>query len=246
MKITITENYEASCQQAAKMFVELVKNKPDAKLGLATGGTAERIYELMAKDYEAGEVKFNKAKTVNLDEYRGMPADSPQSYRSYMDHWFFDRTDIDKANTYVASGTAPVEEELAKFNEALYGDGKYIDLQLLGVGVSGHIGFNEPGDFLTAGAHVEALLPSTIEANARFFDSPDDVPREAFTMGMADILKAERIVIVMSGDAKADATKALLMDDKISAKWPVSFLKLHRDVTVLLDKALADKIGYKA
>ena len=137
------------------------------------------------------------------------------------------------------------EDEIKVFNEKLYGD-KMVDLQLLGVGVSGHIGFNEPGEKLTAGVHIEKLDESTIEANSRFFVSPDDVPRESITMGIGDIMKAEKIVMIVTGENKVPVMKALLTNDEVTCKVPATMLKMHRDVTVVIDEELAAAAGYKA
>lgn len=244
MKIIVTKNYEESCKAVADIIINQVNEKPDSKLGLATGGTAENVYPVIVKAYQKGKVDFSKVSSVNLDEYVGMDPKSPLSYRKNMDDWFFDHVNIDKEKTYVASGLNNMEEEIRLFNEKLYGD-KQIDLQLLGVGISGHIGFNEPADFLTAGVHIEDLTESTIQANSRYFDSPADVPKTAITMGIGDILKAKSIVLIATGDHKAEALTQMLMNDEVKTNVPATFLKLHTDTTIVIDKALADKIGYQ-
>lgn len=243
MKVIVTDSYAASCQTVADIFVEQVRKKPNSKLGLATGGTAENVYPLLVKAYKNGEVSFADASTVNLDEYIGIEPTHDQSYRNYMDKRFFDHIDIDKKNAYVASGINAIEEEIKLFNEKLDEGGK-IDIQLLGIGVSGHIGFNEPREALTAGVHIEHLTESTIKANSRFFENESQVPREAITMGVGDIMKAEKIVLIATGLQKAPAIKALLMDDLIYTDVPATVLKMHADTTIVIDRELADAVGY--
>ncbi len=243
MKVVVTENYAASCKYAADIIAAQVNSKPDSKLGLATGGTAEKIYSYLVEAYNAGTVSFSKVHTVNLDEYIGIDPTHDQSYKNYMKKRLFDLIDIDPENAYVPSGINNIEDEIRLFVKKIY-DGGSVDLQLLGVGVSGHIGFNEPHEELTAGPHIEKLDESTIVANSRFFDNADQVPREAITMGVGDIMKAEKIILVATGEQKIPAIKALVMDDFITTKVPATVLKMHKDVTVIIDKALADGIGY--
>lgn len=243
MKVIITGSYAESCQAVADMIVAQVQKDPASKLGLATGGTAEKVYPLLVKAYEEKKVSFAGVSTVNLDEYIGLDPAAPQSYRNYMDGLFFNHVDIDKARTYVPSGTNDIAAEIALFNEKLEAE-RRIDLQLLGVGVSGHIGFNEPHEELTAGVHIEQLDESTIQANSRFFESEDQVPRESITMGLGDIMKAASIVLIATGKNKAPALRALLMNDQITTKVPVTMLKMHADATIVIDRELAEEIGY--
>ncbi|MBE6939819.1 MAG: glucosamine-6-phosphate deaminase [Ruminococcaceae bacterium] len=240
MKVIVTESFAESCQLVAQEIIDVVNQNPAAKLGLATGGTAEQVYPHLVKAYQDGKVDFSGISTVNLDEYMGMSPEHPVSYRKCMDTWFFDQVNVDKSRTYVANGLNDPEAEIAAFNEKLYGD-KMLDFQLLGVGVSGHIGFNEAGEYLTAGVHIEQLDESTIQANSRYFDSPDDVPRQSITMGVGDIMKAEKIVLIATGDSKVPVMKRLLADDRVSADLPVSVLKLHRDATIVIDRELYEK-----
>ena len=243
MKVIVTGGYEDSCRAAADMIVAQVRTDPASKLGLATGGTAEGVYAALVSAYRRGEVSFSGVSTVNLDEYRGLAPDDPQSYHSYMNRLFFDLVDIDRAHTYVPSGTRDADEEIALFREKLT-KGRPIDIQLLGIGVSGHIGFNEPGAYLASGVHIERLHKSTVESNARFFEKPEDVPVTAITMGVGDIMKARSIVLVAAGKAKAAAMRSLLMDGKITTQVPATVLKMHPDVTVVIDRELADEIGF--
>lgn len=243
MKVVVTESYEASCKYVANQIINLVCECPVAKLGLATGGTAENVYPHLVRAYENGEVDFSKVITVNLDEYLGVSPENDVSYRKCMDTWFFDQVNINKKKTYVANGMNDPQEEIKVFNQKLYSNGP-IDFQLLGVGVSGHIGFNEPGEHLTAGVHIEDLNESTIKANSRYFASEEDVPKKSITMGVGDIMKAKKIVLIATGDNKVPVISKLLQDDYVSTELPVSVLKLHQDATIVIDKTLAEKCNY--
>lgn len=243
MKVIVTKNYAESCKFVADHIVNLVNKDPKVKLGLATGGTAEPIYTEIVKLYNEKKVDFSQVTTVNLDEYVGAKPDNEISYRYYMNHWLFDHINIDKNNTYVANGLNNIDDEIKLFNEKLYGD-KQVAFQLLGVGVSGHIGFNESGDKLTAGVHIEDLQQSTIDANARYFDSPDDVPRKAFTMGVGDIMRAKSVLLIATGDSKINVMREILTNDSVTTKVPATLLKLHADSTVVVDEDLARKCGY--
>ena len=246
MKVVITETFEEAGQYVAAQFIRLIEEKPIAKLGLATGGSVEGVYAALVTACKTGELDFSEISTVNLDEYIGLGETDEQSYRYYMNQKLFDHINIDKKNTYVPSGTAPVSEELAVFREKLHGIGlpcERVDLQLLGVGVTGHIGFNEPAAQLTADAHVENLSQSTIEANSRYFDSESAVPTKALTQGMGDILKAKKLILIAGGPSKAEPISRLLNDESISTFCPVTFLKLHPKVTVVIDRQLANEVG---
>jgi glucosamine-6-phosphate deaminase len=245
MKVIITPNYDESCAVAADLFRDLIQNKPDAKLGLATGGTPVPIYRNLIRMYREGELDFSQVRTVNLDEYCGLPGTHPQSYRYFMDSNLFDHINIDKTNTYVAKGEGDPEVNACALEEKVH-EGGAVDLQLLGIGNNGHIAFNEAAESLHAKAHVEVLTKSTIQANARFFDSIDEVPTKAITMGMGDILSAKKIVLVATGPAKAEAIRGLLTNDVITTQNPSTLLKLHSDVVVIIDEALAAAAGYQA
>ena len=242
MNIIICKDYEAVSAAGADMIEALVREKPDCTLGLATGSSPVGMYRELARRCAAG-LDFSKVHSVNLDEYVGLEPTHEQSYRFFMDDNLFDHINIDKANTYVAKGAGDVEANLKEFNAVL--DRTDIDLQVLGVGPDGHLGFNEPGDTLWDGAHKEVLDESTIDANQRFFDSRDEVPRFAVTMGMGNIMRAKKLLMIVSGK-KADAMRALLLSDRIDPHCPCTFLRLHRDATVILEQSLADEIGYQA
>ena len=244
MNIIVTENFAKTCERAADMIGDVIRNKPDARLGLATGSTAQGVYPYLIAANQAGKLDFSRVNTVNLDEYVGLPADHPQSYRRFMDENLFDHINIDKKNTVVAKGTGDIDANVKAFREAIAE--KPIDVQLLGIGVDGHVGFNEPSVVLYDGAHVEELDDSTIDANARFFADRSEVPTRAISMGMGDILRAKKLLLLATGENKAEAMKGLLLNEELDVQNPATLVKTHPDVTVIIDRALADCIGYKA
>ena len=245
MKVIVTNSYDETCAVIANMIKELVNAKPDAKLGLATGGTPVPIYKKLIEMNKAGEVDFSRVHTVNLDEYCGIPGTHDQSYRYFMDTNLFDHINIDKKNTFVASGMGDFEANARELEEKVR-EGGAADLQLLGIGNNGHIAFNEASDHLIAVAHTEKLTESTINANARFFEKKEDVPTMAITMGMGDILAAKKVVLAATGLAKVPAIKGLIMDDDITTQNPSTMLKMHDDAVVVIDRELADAVGYRA
>lgn len=244
MKVIVTNSYDETCAVIANMIKELVNAKPDAKLGLATGGTPVPIYKKLIEMNKAGEVDFSRVHTVNLDEYCGIPGTHDQSYRYFMDTNLFDYINIDKKNTFVASGMGDFEANARELEEKVR-EGGAADLQLLGIGNNGHIAFNEASDHLISVAHIEKLTESTINANARFFEKKEDVPTTAITMGMGDIMAAKCVVLIATGLAKTDAIKGLVMDNVITTQNPSSMLKMHENVVVVIDQELADAVGYK-
>lgn len=243
MKVIVAANYAEECSLAADVIENIVREKPDCCLGLATGSSPVGMYQELARRCREEGLDFSKVSSVNLDEYVGLEGTHDQSYRYFMDTNLFNHINIDKANTYVAKGVGDIEENLREFNEIL--DKTEIAVQVLGVGPDGHLGFNEPGEFLHDGAHKEVLDESTIDANARFFATRDDVPRYAVTMGMGNIMRAKKLLLIISGN-KQEAARKLLLEDKIDTKCPATFMKLHQDAVVLIEKKLADEIGYKA
>ena len=245
MKVIVTNSYDETCAVIANMIKELVNAKPDAKLGLATGGTPVPIYKKLIEMNKAGEVDFSRVHTVNLDEYCGIPGTHDQSYRYFMDTNLFDHINIDKKNTFVASGMGDFEANARELEEKVR-EGGAADLQLLGIGNNDHIAFNEASDHLIAVAHTEKLTESTINANARFFEKKEDVPTMAITMGMGDILAAKKVVLAATGLAKVPAIRGLIMDDVITTQNPSTMLKMHEDAVVVIDRELADAVGYRA
>ncbi len=236
MKLIVCNDYDEVSKKAAEIVAELVKSKPDCVLGLPTGSTPIGTYKNLSAMYKNGELDFSKVKSVNLDEYYPISPENDQSYRYFMNTNLFNNINIDKDNTHVPNGSAKdtdVEcENYEKMIDSLGG----IDLQLLGIGRNGHIGFNEPGDFLYPLTHLTGLTADTINANARFFASEDDVPKHALTMGMGTILNARRILFIATGKEKKNAVKKML-EGKIDTSCPASLLCIHKDVTIICDKA---------
>ena len=242
MKVIVAKDYASQCAAGADIIEKIVREKPDCCLGLATGSSPVGMYQELARRCREEGLDFSRVHSVNLDEYVGLEPTHDQSYRYFMDDNLFNHINIDKRNTYVAKGVGDVDANLAEFNAIL--DKTDIDVQVLGVGPDGHLGFNEPGDTLWDGAHKEVLDESTIDANQRFFAKRDDVPRYAVTMGMGNIMRAKKLLMIVSGK-KHDAMRALLRSDKIDPRCPCTFLRLHRDATVILEQSLAEEIGYK-
>ena len=239
MNIIVCKNYDEMSLRAAKILAEQIKEKPDSVLGLATGSTPEGMYADLVKMYEKGEISFKNITSVNLDEYYPIDPANDQSYRYFMNYHLFDHVDIDKENTNVPDGTAadPVAE--GKRYEALIDSLGGVDLQILGIGGNGHIGFNEPDSKLVLDTHVTDLTESTIKANSRFFASANDVPRQALTMGIGSIFKAKKIVLMASGANKKAAVSALLKRD-IDTNCPATMLNLHPDVTLVCTTDVID------
>lgn len=241
MNILIFKNEVEGGRKAAEIVKEIINEKKDAVLGLATGSTPIEMYKELIRLYENKEVSFKDVKSVNLDEYVGLSGEHEQSYRYFMNDNLFNHIDIDKNNTYVPNGLSQdFEKEALEYEDLIKRLGGQ-DCQILGVGQNGHIGFNEPNSKLDSITHVEDLTESTIEANKRFFESVNDVPRKAISMGMGSILKARKIILLAFGEAKADVIKSL-EDSKITTEIPVTLLKLHPDVTVIVDESAASKL----
>jgi glucosamine-6-phosphate deaminase len=233
--LTFRSNEELN-EAGAGIIAGLVQTNPKAVLGLATGGTPIGIYEELVKTHRKGMVSFKSVTTFNLDEYVGIPEDHPESYHNYMKHHLFGHVDLSPERTHIPNGNAPdLEQECAKYNQHLE-DAKQIDLQLLGLGHNGHIGFNEPDHALVSGTHIVKLKDETREANARFFDSIDEVPTHALTMGVGTILKAKMILLVVRGADKAEIVHKALTGP-ITTECPASLLQTHPHVVVLLDSA---------
>ena len=241
MRIFRTKDYEAMSAKAADILAAVVQLKSDCVLGLATGSTPVGLYQELIKKYEAGALSFAQVHTVNLDEYKGLAPTHDQSYRYFMQANLFDHIDVKPENTNVPNGlAADAEAECARYDDVVASLG-YADIQLLGLGHNGHIGFNEPDSSFIKPTHVVDLTQSTIDANARFFASADDVPRQALTMGMGCIMAAKRILLVASGAGKADAVYKMVCGP-ITPECPASILQLHPDVTVVVDEAAAAKL----
>lgn len=238
MRLIITKNYEELSKVAANEIATIIKEKPNAILGLATGSSPMGMYKELIKMNINGEVDFSNITTVNLDEYVGLSGDHDQSYRHFMNINFFNQININKSRTFVPNGLAEnIEEECRSYDAKIQELGG-TDVQLLGIGNNGHIAFNEPDTNLVAGTHLTELTENTIESNARFFASKADVPTTALTMGLGEIMKSKKIIVIASGEEKAEAVKAML-DGKISTDMPASMLQMHRDVVVIIDEDAA-------
>ncbi|MBO5211687.1 MAG: glucosamine-6-phosphate deaminase [Clostridia bacterium] len=234
MNFIKVENYEQLSEQAAKIIADVVINKPDCVLGLATGSSPVGTYKKLIEWNNQGKVDFSKVMSINLDEYEGLDGEHDQSYRYFMNDNLFNHINIDKANTFVPNGKATdIDAECKAYDERIYDVG--IDIQLLGIGLDGHIGFNEPDEFFTKETHKVVLDESTIVANARFFESIDDVPKTAITMGMGGIMSAKKVLLIANGQSKKDIIEKAFFGP-ITPKVPASILQLHNDVTVIFSE----------
>ena len=242
MKVIIARDSEDAAAKAADIMEAIVRNEPNCTIGLATGSSPVGMYKELIRRCNDEGLDFSGIHSVNLDEYVGLEGTHEQSYRYFMDSNLFDHINIDKKNTFVVKATGDISENLKEFNKVL--DESDIRIQVLGVGPDGHLGFNEPGPVLYEKAHEEVLEDSTIEANKRFFDSKEEVPTHALTMGMGNIMRAQSLLMIIGGN-KDNAARKLLMEDKIDPMCPATFMRLHRDATVVIEKELADRIGYK-
>lgn len=242
MVIYRTSDYASMSRKAANIISAQVIMKPDCVLGLATGSTPIGTYKQLIEWYNKGDLDFSKVTSVNLDEYRGLSGDNDQSYHYFMNHNFFDHINIDKSRTFVPDGTDPDSEHACeRYNEIIREVGG-IDLQLLGLGHNGHIGFNEPGSVFEKETHCVDLTERTIEANKRFFEREEDVPRQAYTMGIKTIMQAKKILLVVSGEDKAEIVKTAFQGP-VTPAVPASILQLHNDVTIVADEAALSKMN---
>ncbi|MFD1911149.1 glucosamine-6-phosphate deaminase [Halodurantibacterium flavum] len=244
MKVLIHETRETATGCAAALIADRLASEPDVVLGLATGGTMEAVYaDLIARHRDSG-ISFARAQSFNLDEYIGLSPDHPCSYWTYMRDKFFDQVDFAPGHTHLPRGDAPdPEAEAARYEAAIVAAGD-IGLQLLGLGANGHIGFNEPTSSLSSLTRIKTLTRSTRAANARYFASDDDVPRLAITMGIGTIMRAQDIVLLAFGEAKAKVV-AQMIEGPVTAACPASILQMHRKVTVVLDEAAASALALR-
>lgn len=232
MNFIKVKTYEELSQKGAAMIAALVVHQPKAVLGLATGSSPVGIYKNLAAWNRAGYVDFSEVTSVNLDEYLGLKGDHPQSYRYFMQENLFNHVNIRPEATHVPNGCAEDYAKECESYDALVESLGGTDLQLLGIGLDGHIGFNEPADHFEKATHVVDLHPSTIEANARFFNSADEVPKQAVTMGMKSIMSAKKILLIANGPAKKEVLEKAFFGP-ITPMLPASLLQLHPDVTVI-------------
>lgn len=242
MKIYKAKDYKDMSRKAANIISAQVIMKPNCVLGLATGSTPIGTYDQLVEWYNKGDLDFSEVTTVNLDEYKGLPRTNDQSYYYFMHQHLFDRVNIDPERTNVPNGMEPdAEKECGRYEELIRSLGG-VDLQLLGLGHNGHIGFNEPGEAFEKETHCVDLTENTIEANKRFFASADDVPKQAYTMGIKTIMQAKKILIVVNGENKADIVERAFFGP-VTPEVPASILQLHNDVTLVGDEAALAKIG---
>ena len=235
MKVIKVKNYEEMSSAALEVMLDVVKNNPSAVLGLATGSTPLGLYAKMAEDHRENGTSYVKCRAVNLDEYVGLDATSDQSYVYFMRENLFRHIDILPENTHIENGTAPDKEaECARYN-ALLGELRQ-DIQLLGIGSNGHIAFNEPGTPFESVTHIVDLAESTIRDNSRLFNSIDEVPRQAFTMGLSNIMNARRVLILASGEGKANAVYELVRGEA-RVEVPATVLQSHPDCILICDEA---------
>lgn len=235
MNLFKVKDYHEMSQKAAEYINGKVRQSPDIKLGLATGGTPVGTYQILIDDHRKNGTSYKNVTTFNLDEYVGLSGENKQSYRYYMNDQFFNHIDIDQKNTHIPKGDSEdLKAECQRYEELIASYGG-IDLQILGIGQNGHIGFNEPGTPFTSITHVVDLAPSTIEANARFFDRPEEVPSKAITMGISSIMKSKEILLLISGESKRAALKQLL-SGLVNEEFPASVLNNHPSVTIIADQ----------
>ncbi len=242
MEVIVCKDYKVLGQRAALLFAAQVTGKPDSVFGFATGSSPISTYDYLAELYAAGAVDFSRATTYNLDEYYGMAPTEEQSYRKFMNDYLFSRINIRLENTHVLNGlTTDPEKECADYEKAIAAAGG-IDMQLLGIGHDGHIGFNEPGDEFPKATHLVDLVPMTLQANARFFGGDiNNVPRQALSMGIGSIMRARKVVLVANGADKANAVYGMVKGP-VTPALPASILQFHPNVTVFLDEGAASKL----
>ncbi len=242
MKIYQAKDYEQMSRITANIIAAQVILNPNCTLGLATGSTPIGTYAQLVKRYQAGDLDFSGITSINLDEYKGLPADNDQSYRYFMNTNLFDHVNIDKNHTYVPDGLEPDSEKACRSYDDIIARSGGIDLQLLGLGHNGHIGFNEPADVFSKGTNCVDLTSTTIEANARFFANKDEVPKQAYTMGIQTIMQAKKVVVVVSGEDKAAIVKKAFFGP-VTPQVPASVLQFHNDFILVGDAAALSQIS---
>lgn len=241
MRIYCGETYKEMSSKAASIIAAQVTMKPDCVLGLATGSSPVGTYEKLVEWYNEGILDFSEVTSVNLDEYKGLSGDNDQSYRYFMNTHLFNHVNINKEQTYVPNGLEADSKKACEEYNAIIDSVGGIDLQLLGIGHNGHIGFNEPAEEFVKTTQCVDLAASTIEANKRFFEKEEDVPRQAYTMGIQTIMNAKKVLIVVSGEDKADIVEKAFTGP-VTPKVPASILQMHPDVTLVGDRAALSKL----
>ena len=238
MRIIVCENYEEVSKKAAQMILSQVTLKPNSVLGLATGSTPIGMYENLVKLNKSGDIDFSEVRTFNLDEYYKLPKENDQSYHYFMYKNLFDHININPENIHIPNGmTDDVDAECDRY-DSLIKEAGGVDIQVLGIGNNAHIGFNEPTVNFEKGTHLVQLEDSTIEANSRFFDNIEDVPKKAITMGVGSIFKSRKIMLIATGENKAEAIYNTVYG-KVVPEVPASILQFHSDIVLILDKEAA-------
>lgn len=244
MRIIVCKNYDEMSQKAAQIIAGQINLKPNSVLGLATGSTPEGMYKELIKMYDNKMVDFSEVSSFNLDEYYQLPKESDQSYDYFMKEHLFNHVNVKRENIHIPNGmTENVEEECVNYDKKISAAGG-IDVQVLGIGHNAHIGFNEPSLNFERGTNLVDLKESTIEANSRYFDSRDDVPKKALTMGIGTIVKSKKILLLASGEGKAEAIYKTVCGN-VTPEIPSSILQFHDDVVVIIDEAAASKLDRK-
>lgn len=236
MKLIKVKDYDELSKQAAAYFIKKIQSSPTMTLGLATGSTPEGMYRYLVNDHKENHTSYRNITTFNLDEYIGLDGSDKNSYRFFMNDHLFNHLDIEKANAHVPCGNLKDSSTECATYEQLIKEHGGIDLQLLGIGANGHIGFNEPGTSFQSRTHIVKLTDKTRRDNARFFNNLEEVPTEAITMGIATIMESKEIVLLVSGEGKREAMR-MLLDGKVSEDFPASILHNHSNVTVIADEA---------
>ena len=236
MRVIRTSSYDHMSDRAADIIAAEMILNPECVLGLATGSTPIGTYQRLVHKFDQGVIDFSKVRTYNLDEYRGLSHDDPQSYHYFMNDNLFSHVNIATENTHVPDGSNPDAQAACTEYDQMVADAGGCDLQLLGIGNNGHVGFNEPCDHFPKGTHCVDLTESTIQANSRLFASIDEVPRQAYTMGIGTIMSAKRVLVVANGEVKAEAVRAMI-EGPITPDCPASILQLHPDCIVVADDA---------
>lgn len=241
MDIIQAKDYTEMSKLAADLLVKHINNTKSPILGLATGSTPIGLYKELVKRYKQSEISFKHVTTFNLDEYVGISRSNPNSYHYFMNDNLWKHIDIDLANVNIPDGMADnLEKECIEYEERIAN--QPIDIQILGIGLNGHIGFNEPGTSFDSRTHIVELDESTREANSRFFDSLDEVPKQAITMGIETIMKAKKVILLVSGKAKATTLAKLISNEEVTPDFPASVLRKHKDVTIIADEEAREKI----
>lgn len=241
MKLIVKKSYGEVSKEAADIVAAIIRNNPEAVLGLATGSTPIGTYKELIRMYKEEGLDFSNIKSFNLDEYVGLDENHPNSYRYFMNTELFNHINIKKENTHVPDGMVKDIEGYCKQYDKSIEEAGGVDIQILGIGPNGHIAFNEPDKELSVGTFKVKLTDSTIEANKRFFDSIDDVPKTAMTMGIGTIMKAKKIILLATGKAKKDAIRYIIEEGKLNTEVPATLLLLHPDVTIIVDEEAYDK-----